>query len=403
MNLDDPALLDAYLDGELDPARRLAVESALESSPALAHRLRELSAVRNLVSDLPRPTASFDVSTLVLTEAMANPPGWYRRLAWRRSISLRRVVLGTSLGAAATLLVAVCLTPGRVPPFRGKPAPPRPLVAKATPPAAPKETPTVAEASGARETTPKVALHPAPAFPTNSPGHTDEAEQHRLAEQERLRPFLARKDVRRVVVLTDALDERALGRVDEALKRTHRRRADYARIDLTEGLIIDPAHPGEAVVFAVLAEPRELDLLVTNLRREFSGEPGPQPTPAPVPPTVVTLLADVDRVSFREGEAASALTRLPEDLRAHGTLAERRPAGALAQDVVVPPAPGLRRPGLRASAGEPARPSIGAFGERSRPGTSPADRPERAGTSSETLAEPAAVLVWLTRREPSQR
>src|SRR5437763_1632446 len=45
MKLDDESLLDAYLDGELDPARRLAVEAALESSARLADRLRHLARV----------------------------------------------------------------------------------------------------------------------------------------------------------------------------------------------------------------------------------------------------------------------------------------------------------------------------------------------------------------------
>ncbi|MBX6314748.1 MAG: zf-HC2 domain-containing protein, partial [Isosphaeraceae bacterium] len=46
MNLDDESLLSAYLDGELDPARRLAVEAALLSRPQLAARLQDLARVR---------------------------------------------------------------------------------------------------------------------------------------------------------------------------------------------------------------------------------------------------------------------------------------------------------------------------------------------------------------------
>src|SRR4051812_35968358 len=66
MNPEDDPFLSAYLDGELDPAQRAEVESALLSNPALAERLRQLAAVRDLVANLPRPSPREDLSGAVL-------------------------------------------------------------------------------------------------------------------------------------------------------------------------------------------------------------------------------------------------------------------------------------------------------------------------------------------------
>ena len=50
MNVIDDSLISAYLDGELDPPRRLTVETALLNDPKLSERLNELSCVRGFVS-----------------------------------------------------------------------------------------------------------------------------------------------------------------------------------------------------------------------------------------------------------------------------------------------------------------------------------------------------------------
>ena len=48
MNPNEESLISAYLDGELDPPRRMKVEAALLADPKLAERLQELSCVRGL-------------------------------------------------------------------------------------------------------------------------------------------------------------------------------------------------------------------------------------------------------------------------------------------------------------------------------------------------------------------
>src|SRR5262249_19224397 len=138
----------------------------------------------------------------------------------------------------------------------------------------------------------------------------DKAERDRLAEQERVRPLFERRDVRRIVLLTDSLDSPSLGRVEDALRKTHRRYAEYGRISVAQGLIIDPEHPGEAIVFAVTADADELKQLVANLRDEFPDRVSPRTEAAS--PSLVALLTDVDRVALVPGTPAGRLTPLDD-------------------------------------------------------------------------------------------
>lgn len=101
MNADDESLLSAYLDGQLDPSERQAVETAIVSDPALAGKLRGLRSVSNLISALSR-ASSPDVSGHVMrrvADLVPVPRPWSRV---RRA--LPRTVLGLASTAAAALL-----------------------------------------------------------------------------------------------------------------------------------------------------------------------------------------------------------------------------------------------------------------------------------------------------------
>ena len=76
MTLDDESLLSAYLDGELDPARRLMVENALLENAGLAERLQELAATRTMLASLPRSVLTQDLSTAVLAALPTRPVCW---------------------------------------------------------------------------------------------------------------------------------------------------------------------------------------------------------------------------------------------------------------------------------------------------------------------------------------
>src|SRR5262249_21163728 len=55
MKFDDPSLLSAHLDDELDPTDRRHVELALKANPRLEQELSELKSVRDTFSSLPVP------------------------------------------------------------------------------------------------------------------------------------------------------------------------------------------------------------------------------------------------------------------------------------------------------------------------------------------------------------
>src|SRR5262249_55490522 len=71
-------------------------------------------------------------------------------------------------------------------------------------------------------------------------------------EQQRLPFLLGRADVRRLVVVLDALRPEQLERIDVALHQVPRSDPFHARMSLGQGLAYDPRHPDDAVVFAVV-------------------------------------------------------------------------------------------------------------------------------------------------------
>ncbi|HVJ67224.1 MAG TPA: zf-HC2 domain-containing protein [Caulifigura sp.] len=73
MSRDFDELLSAYLDGEVTPEERAAVERRLEQSPAMRETLDELSEVGELVRSLPRARAPEDLPNRVVA-AISNRP-----------------------------------------------------------------------------------------------------------------------------------------------------------------------------------------------------------------------------------------------------------------------------------------------------------------------------------------
>jgi anti-sigma factor RsiW len=310
MTLEDPTLLDAYLDGELDPAHRLAVELALEADPRLAGQLQELARVRQLVGDLARPTSPYDWSAPVLARLAADPPAWYRWLAWKRLVTPRLLALSTGLAAAASLLVSVH--------FNGWPID-----------SAPKHTPTlvrprsrppeskVPPLAAAKPTVPMVVANvPTPTTPRNVPARpvADPDADRAAREDGRIRALLARADVRRIFVTTDTLDDGSVRRVDDALHRSYRKDPVCGRITLAQGIIVDPKRPGEAVVFAVVADGEELQRLRGNLEDAFPD--GVDEESGPAPAEVLAFLTDAGQVSITGGKPPIARI-LPDDLEPH--------------------------------------------------------------------------------------
>ncbi len=97
--------LSAYLDGELDPLRRQAVERLLAESPDARGRLAELREVHEQLHMLPRLRVPAELGAGLQRQVEARWPGAPKRSAW----SGRMLRLGVPLAAAAAAVLAVGL------------------------------------------------------------------------------------------------------------------------------------------------------------------------------------------------------------------------------------------------------------------------------------------------------
>lgn len=96
-------LLSAYLDGEVSPEERAAVERRLEQSPQLRETLDELSEVGDLIRRLPKPRAPKDLPERVVA-AIATKP-----LASTAAPPKRIRLFGTWPILAAGTVLAACV------------------------------------------------------------------------------------------------------------------------------------------------------------------------------------------------------------------------------------------------------------------------------------------------------
>lgn len=314
MKLDDESLLTAYLDGELEPSRRLTVEAALLSSPRLAARLRDLTRVRDAVGGLSRPPAPEDLASAVRSRIEEAEALRRRRLAGRRLALRRLLYLAPASAIAAGLLVAWSVQglrhadpdpePGRTGPSTAHavPAPATEVIREADRVA---DTPT-----GPAEPGPAVeaSTTPGPALATAEPDAAREGEI--LVNQDRFLRLLGRMKARRMLLLVDSLDDDRLGRVESAIDETIRSDARRARFHVFQGLRVDPAHPGEAYVFAVVLDDLELANFRENLGLRF---PGHDLGAEPVEPGLVAQLSETHPLDVLEGRGAGSLVRHDSD------------------------------------------------------------------------------------------
>jgi negative regulator of sigma E activity len=98
-------LLSAYLDGEVTPEERAAVEQRLEQSPALRETLEELSEVGDLVRSLPRARPPADLPERVVT-AISTKPLAARTAVMASQHGLWGRIRGWHLATAGTIVAA---------------------------------------------------------------------------------------------------------------------------------------------------------------------------------------------------------------------------------------------------------------------------------------------------------
>jgi hypothetical protein len=371
MTLDDDSILSAYLDGQLGPEEQQAVESALFADPRLAEELRGLAALRDLLAGLPRE-APVDVAGRVIRRVRrrATRGAATRVIAWG---PVRAAGLVT-LAAGVLLILALpwLMHPGR-PSADGR----RPADVAGDAPAEAKARPILSERLWPRfskHTTREdrgELIRPG----ENRPTQPDPAGGRGSAPGELVdvRDYLDNPELRRVFLVSDGEDGSARQRVVSVVERTTR--FNFYKITISQGIVIDPRHPDEATVFALVVGPRELEDLRTQLRAALKD----RVEETDIQPEVVTQLADIGRVEAFSPPAAEMV--IPRDQIA--MLRERDAAGPV-EPAEAPPAPRAEHP----KAPVPPTPEQ----ERSRPD---ADRAVAARTDP-----PIVVLVWVTRAHP---
>jgi anti-sigma factor RsiW len=107
---DDRLLLNAYIDGELDPAHALEFERRLADNPALADERTRIEALRGAMRErLPREAASPELRRRVAALARPRPfaADWGARRSWGAMAA--SIAVAFAVGSAATY---VAIGPG---------------------------------------------------------------------------------------------------------------------------------------------------------------------------------------------------------------------------------------------------------------------------------------------------
>jgi hypothetical protein len=301
MNDKDESFLSAYLDDQLDPDEQQRVEAALASDPRLAEELRSLSGLRDVMAGLSRE-ASVDVAPQVMDRIS-------RRRARARSplgllwLSGHLRVLGPvgAAGLAAGFLLVISLASFVLlrSPVRVRQST-HPVIGQNSSQAVQTEVhPPTPALPATRALASEVARRdrPTAALDRTARGDGDAAQSpsgpSRWREPDQLRHFLDHPNVRRFLVLCDGAAGEPEQKVASVIEQSTR--FGFYKLTIAHGVVIDPRHPQEATVFALLVDPQELTRLRERLR---AAVPDRVEEPS-VDPAVITQLADIGQVEGR--------------------------------------------------------------------------------------------------------
>jgi hypothetical protein len=360
---DDESLLSAYLDGQLGPDERHAVEAALLADPRLAEELRGLAVLRDLLAGLPRESPA-DLTSRVMRRvrrrALLGRAGGL--IAWGPVRAAGLVAVAAGVLAA---LVLPWLHLGRGPGGAGTPVlVGGPTVERPRPGISAERWPSFTRhADGDRKDRPAGPEGPRRSLP--EPAGRPATARDDLV---RVREYLDHPQLRHLFLVADPGDGSDERRVASVVEETTR--FNYYKITISQGIVLDPRHPDEATVFALVVDPRELDNLRDRLRAALSDRVEEQPAE----PGVLTRLADLGEVQACS-PSPTADINIPRD------------GARLAFQAAIP----------------------GAVREAPEPTTERANAPtpeqERSSPAAEVPAGPRAdeadrsrvVLVWVTR------
>jgi hypothetical protein len=130
----------------------------------------------------------------------------------------------------------------------------------------------------------------------------NDPDRRAIQDHERVRRLLDRAGpgLRRVTLLLDTIDVEHLAKVENAIDHTPRYDPMRARIQLAQGIELDPEHPHAAVVYLVVMNDDEHDQFRRNLDSELPGAILAEDTSAPEP-ALVTQLADAGHLEIDPG------------------------------------------------------------------------------------------------------
>ena len=96
--------------------------------------------------------------------------------------------------------------------------------------------------------------------------------------------------LKRVFLVTDRIGEPAEPQVVSLVERTTHH--DFYKITVSQGIVIDPRHPGKATVFALVLDPADLEPFGTRLRDTFKDRVEDNE----IDPAIAMQLADIGQV-----------------------------------------------------------------------------------------------------------
>jgi hypothetical protein len=422
MNLDDESLLSAYLDGQLDPDQLRSVESALLSNPQLSEQLRSLTILRDLVGGLSRDV-SVDVSSAVLERIQSSRPWWVRlpaKISWpadRRRVFQAAGVLG--FAAACIIVATIALNvpsasrhrPSNSPKNPGqlstasntakRAAAPNPIRDEIGPGALEKPSSSDSLTSGDGATG-IVKISDIPH--TNAASELPDLDESR--DLQHVRKLLDSPNLRRFFLVRGGRDGTGRQQVASVVEQTTH--FGFYKITISHGIVIDPRHPEEATVFALLVNPKELD----NLKERLTAALPDAIEETPVDPQIVTQLADIGIV---QACPATPIVTIPQDalaLRTEGVDGREHAAAEIqtvepGRNAPVPPDRGGKSDHAPGSGSEVAKHAgvsapVAAHSLESIPGHEDvqiASRASNHGPSPEKPEDLIVVLVWVTKSQ----